>query len=314
MEIRRLRYFARVAEDGSLTKASGVLRIAQPALTRQVRLLEKELGVSLFNRTARGMQLTEEGEYLRSSVAGPLRALELALQNVRSLSPRIEGNFALGMPSSLGSILAAPLVMHMNADFPNIKLRIMEGITGSLIDWLHRGMLDFALLEEESRDERLTDRAVMSERLMLIGSAGSALEPKRATTFERLLQLPLILPTHHLGIRGLFNDALTRSRGNADVRFEADSAKLIKELVTAGLGYSLLPFSYFRREYEAGTLRYSPITRPFLSLPTFLAYRTSSRTPTDRVEGLVIDTITRMMHQLRSKTSSQVSPVMDGPN
>src|SRR5437016_6839562 len=136
MEIRRLRYFVRVAEDGSLTKAAGVLRVAQPALTRQIRLLEKEIGVALFNRTPRGMQLTEEGEYLRASVAGPLRALELALQNIRSFSSRIEGNFAIGMPASIGDILAKPLAMRMDADFPNIKLRIVEGPTGSLVDWL----------------------------------------------------------------------------------------------------------------------------------------------------------------------------------
>jgi LysR family nitrogen assimilation transcriptional regulator len=299
MEIRRLRYFVRVAEDGSLTKAAGVLRVAQPALTRQSRLLEKEIGVALFNRTPRGMQLTEEGEYLRASVVGPLRAMELALQNVRSLSPRIEGNFAIGMPSSLGDILAAPLVLRMSTDFPNIKLRIMEGITGSLIDWLHRGMLDFALLEEESRDERLTDQEIIRERLMLVGAAGSSVDPQRAVTFEKVTQLPLILPTHHLGIRGVFNDALAKLRATADVRFEADSCKLVKELVATGMGYALLPFSYFRREHETGTLRYSPIIKPSLRLPIFLSYRTSTRATTDRVEGLVMDMITRMLQELR---------------
>jgi LysR family nitrogen assimilation transcriptional regulator len=301
MEIRRLRYFVRIAEDGSLTKAAGVLRVAQPALTRQVRLLEKELGVSLFNRTARGMQLTEEGEYLRGSVAGPLRAMELALQNVRSLSPRIEGNFAVGMPSSLGSILATPLVLRMNSDFPNIRLRIMEGITGSLIDWLHRGMLDFALLEEQSRDERLTDREIICERLVLVGPAASTINPKRAVSFDKVTQLPLILPTHHLGIRGVFNDALAKARASADIRFEADSCKLIKELVAGDMGYSILPLCYFRQECEAGTLRYAPIVRPFLSLPTFLSYRSSGRATTNRVEGVVIDMITRMMHELRGQ-------------
>jgi LysR family nitrogen assimilation transcriptional regulator len=299
MEIRRLRYFVRVAEDGSLTKAAGVLRIAQPALTRQIRLLEKELGVALFNRIARGMQLTEEGEYIRGSVAGPLRAVELALQNVRSLSPRIEGNFSIGMPSSLGEILAAPLVLRMNTDFPNIKLRIMEGITGSLIDWLHRGMLDFALLEEESRDERLTDQLLFTERLVLVGGPQSPLNAKRPVTLEKVTKLPLILPTHHLGIRSLFNDAVGKLRANADVRFEADSCKLIKELAAAGLGHAILPLSYFRREFDAGTFRYAPIVKPALQLPTYLSHRNSSRATPNRVEGIVMDTIARMMHELR---------------
>lgn len=70
MEIKRISYFVRIAEDGSLTKAAGILRFAQPALSRQMRLLEEELGVTLFNRTARGMRLTEESEYLRAAAAG----------------------------------------------------------------------------------------------------------------------------------------------------------------------------------------------------------------------------------------------------
>jgi LysR family transcriptional regulator, nitrogen assimilation regulatory protein len=298
MEIRRLRYFVRIAEDGSLTKAAGVLRIAQPALSRQIRLLEEELGIALFNRTARGMQLTEEGEYLRGSVAGPLRALELALQNVRSFSAHIEGNFTIGMPSSIGEILARPLVLRMNAEFPNIKLRIVEGLTGSLGDWLGRGMLDFAVLEEATNDDRLTDRELFSQRLMLVGSADSALTPDQTMSFEKAIRLPLILPTHHLGIRGVFNDTVTKLRAVANIRFEADACRLIKELAESGIGYGILPLAYFRREYEAGQLRYCGIVSPKLTLPTFLSHRTNNRSTLNRVEGMVLDTITGMLKDL----------------
>lgn len=301
MEIRRLRYFVRIAEDGSLTKASGVLRVAQPALTRQMRLLEEELGVPLFNRTARGMRLTDEGEYLRTAVAGPLRALELALQNVRTRSPRLEGNFAIGMPSSIGDVIATPLVQRMQTDFPNIKLRVMEGITGSLIDWLHRGMLDFALLEEESRDERLTDLELTRERLMLVGPPGGVINPKRTIAFEKAVRLPLLLPTHHLGIRGVVNDELAKQRLSADIRFEADSSRLLKDLVAAGMGYAILPLSYCREEHRAGTLQCMPLVKPTLLLSTFLSYRTSHRATTNRVEGLVIQTITRLMRSLHER-------------
>ena len=86
MEIRRLTYFTCIAEYGSLTRAAGVLRIAQSALSRQMRLLETEIGVPLFSRTTRGMTLTDEGRYLQSAVAGPLRELAVALQNIRSLA------------------------------------------------------------------------------------------------------------------------------------------------------------------------------------------------------------------------------------
>jgi LysR family nitrogen assimilation transcriptional regulator len=291
-EIRRLSYFVRIAEDGSVTKAAGVLRIAQPALSRQIRLLEEELGVALFSRTARGMQLTEEGEYLRSAVAGPLRAVQLALQNVRSFSSRIEGNFTIGMPASIGDILARALVLRMDADFPNIKLRVVEGPTGSLIDWLHRGILDFALLEEASRDDRLTDRELGSARLVLVGASESALDPDRAMAFKKVAQLPLVLPSHHLGIRGVFDDAVAKLRTPANIRFEADSVRLIKELVAGGMGYAILPLAYCRQECQQARLQYCPIVNPTLTLTTFLSYRAQGGAASNRIEAVVIEAIT----------------------
>ena len=295
---RRLSYFVRIAEDGSLTKAAGVLRIAQPALSRQIRLLEEELGVALFSRTARGMQLTEEGEFLRAAVAGPLRAMELALQNVRSFSSRIEGNFAIGMPANIGAILAKPLALRMAADFPRIKLKIVEGFTGSLIDWLNRGILDFALLEEASRDARLTERELFSERLMLVGAPASALDPDHSMALRKVARLPLVLPSHHLGIRGVLNDALAKLQTPADIRLEADSPRLIKELVESGMGYAILPLAYFRPEYQAGKLQYCSIVNPTLTLSIFLAYRTNDRDTTNRIEGKMIEAITCLMTEL----------------
>lgn len=278
METRRLSYFVRIAEDGSLTKAAGVLRIAQPALSRQIRLLEEELSVSLFSRTARGMQLTEAGEHLRASVAGPLRELELALQNIRSFSSRIEGNIVIGMPPNIGNILATALAFRMDADHPSIKPRIVEGSTGSLIDWLNRGIVDFALLEEQSRDDRLSDRELLSESLMLVGAADSALSADRNIDFKRAAQLPLIIPSHHLGIRGVLNDAASAVGAALNIRFEADSARVMKDLVLSGMGYAILPMAYFKYEHAQGKLQCCPIVNPTLSLTTFLSSRKNSQT------------------------------------
>src|SRR5882757_2999954 len=270
MDTKRLGYFVRVAQDGSLTKASGVLRIAQPALSRQIRLLEEELGLSLFERTARGMQLTEEGDYLLTSVAGPLRDLELAVQNARKFSPRIEGNVTLGMPASIAEILAHSLALRMDAHFPNIKVRIVEGPMGALIDWLGRGVIDFGFLEDASHSERLADRELHSDSLVLVGGPGSNLVPETLVPFKKAALLPLIVPSHHLGIRGVLNDAAARSSTTLNIRFEADSSRLIKDLVADGIGYAILPLHYFRKEFTDGKLRYSPLTKPTLTLQTVI--------------------------------------------
>src|SRR5579871_4670939 len=177
MELRRLSYFIKIAENGSLTKAANVLRIAQPALSRQMRLLEEELGLPLFNRTARGMRLTEEGDALRAAAAGPLRELELALQNIRTLPLAMDAKIALGLPPSLSAMLAGPLALRLDQQFPNIKLCIVEGMTGNLIDWLSRGIVDFALLDETARNEKLDEQRLMSLPLLLTGPAAGMPPP-----------------------------------------------------------------------------------------------------------------------------------------
>jgi len=117
---------------------------------------------------------------------------------------------------------------------------------------------------------------------------------------RKVARLPLVLPAHHLGIRGVLNDALARLQTTADIRLEADSSRLIKELVESGMGYTILPLAYFRPEYQAGKLQYCPIVNPTLTLCTFLAYRTNDRDTTNRIEGKVIEAITCLMTQLRN--------------
>ncbi len=279
LETRRLHYFIQIAELGSLTRAAGMLRIAQPALSRQMRLLEEELGVTLFTRTPRGMQLTQDGEYLRGCVAAPLRELELGLQGMRSRPSAAEAHLVIGMPPGLAEALAERVATGMALRFPAIRFRLVEGPTGSLEDWLGRGLVDFAVLEESPRDDRLSQQRIAVLPMGLLGppqSAGLALES--AVTLADVLGLPLILPSHHMGIRGEIEDAAKRLHGRPDVRFEADAARLIRDLVLRGIGYAILPEAYARPDLREGRLRFWPIVDPSLNLQIFLASRRTSHT------------------------------------
>lgn len=286
MEIKRLSYFVRVAEDGSLTKAAGVLRVAQPALSRQMRLLEEELGVALFRRTARGMRLTEEGEYLQAAVAGPLREVELALQNIRSLPSLVEANFVIGMPPSLADILAKPLAIRLSTAFSNIEFRLVEGPTGSLIDWLNRGMVDFALLEETSRNDQIQETRLATLPLVLAGLPNGSLNPQKEISLVAAMKRSLILPSHHMGIRGAINDAVARKGIKSRMRIQADSARLARELASTGIGYAVLPERYFRTEAAAGALRAWPIVDPAMSIDILLALRKSNQTSRRQVTAV----------------------------
>ena len=285
MDVRRLSYFMRIAEHGSLTKASNVLRIAQPALSRQMRLLEEELGVALFNRTARGMRLTEEGEALRASVAGPLRELELALQNIRSFPFAAEANIAIGLPPSLADILATRLALRIDQEFPAIKLCIVDGLTGSLIDWVARGVVDFALLEGTAHHDQLHEQKLAELPLMLAGPADSPL-PNKAVAFGDAARLPLILPSHHLGLRAVINDAAMWTQAKLNIRMEVDSARLMQDLLTGGMGHAIVPACYCKAETDAGRLRLWQIEDPALSIDITLASRKNSQIAGPRVRAI----------------------------
>lgn len=287
MEVNRLRYFARVAEDGSLTKAAGVLRIAQPALSRQMRLLEEELGVSLFNRTSKGMQLTNEGEYLFTAITGHLRGLDLAVQNVRSLSSRFEGNFAIGLPPAVSEIYAARIIHRLGAELPNVKLRIVEGSSGSLVGWLNRGIVDFAVIEGRSNDDRLSDIELLATELVLVGPGSAALDPTTPKPFAEVAGLPLILSSHHLGVRAIITEAAAQSRVRVATRLEVDAVGLIKNLVAEGMGFSILPELYLQPRSGSGELTHCPIGSPSLQLVLFLSSRRKEAGGNATMEDLV---------------------------
>jgi DNA-binding transcriptional LysR family regulator len=277
LDVRRLSYFMRIAEDGSLTRAANMLRIAQPALSRQMRLLEEELGVALFTRMARGMRLTAAGEALRASVAVPLRELELALQNIRSYPASTQSNIVLGLAPSVADMLATQLTMRLDQLFPLVKLTIVDGLNGSLIDWLSRGVVDLALLEAGAQSEPLQERRICSLALVLAGPADAALPPGVPVAFSTAAKLPLILPSHHLGLRAVINDAAALSQSKLNIRLDADSPLLIRNLLAAGKAYSIMPARACAADAGQGRLQIWPLTTPAPRMDVLLATRKSSR-------------------------------------
>src|SRR4051812_7541515 len=145
-DFKRLGYFLQIAELGSLSRVAERLNIAQPSLSRQVRLLENELGVALFSRNGRGMQLTDAGEALRVRITGPLRLVGHALNEIRALPSAAAGVVTFGMPPTTVAVLGAPLTRRVATLAPNISLQIVDSCSGHLLDWLQRGQLDAAIL------------------------------------------------------------------------------------------------------------------------------------------------------------------------
>lgn len=298
MDFKRLGYFAQVAELGSLSRASDRTGIAQPSLSRQMRLLEEELGVTLFRRAPRGMQLTEAGEVLYARIAGPMREIGHAIYEVRSLPSDAGGSVAIGMPPTIIQMLAGPLARRVAACSPNIALRIVDAYSGHLVDWMHQGELDMAILYGPTPGG-LNANKLLDDELMLVGPASSPLASESVVDCRRLGELPLILPSGSHGLRLLLEAAASKAGAKLDVRIQADSYQLMKELVESGLGYTALPHCAFAREAAAGRLTFARIRKPMVIRQLFLGMRAGAEAPRAvlQVENLVRTEIAGLVQQ-----------------
>ena len=300
MDLKRLGYFVQIAELGSLTRASERLNIAQPSLSRQMRLLEEELGVALFTRRHRGMELTEAGEALNSRISGPLRQIGHAFYEVRALPTETGGTVDFGLPPTIVQILAGPLARRVANDAPNISLRIVDAYTGHLLDWMRRGELDAAILYGPT-PSGLNATKLLEDELMLVGPPGSPLAATDAVDLRDLADLPMILPSHRHGLRMAVEAAAARGRVKLTVKVQADSFQLMKELVQSGLGYTVLPRSAFEKEAAKGELTVAEIRNPPVTRQLFLVMKPGAESPRAvlQVEAFVRQETAQLVEQGR---------------
>jgi DNA-binding transcriptional LysR family regulator len=262
MDTHRLKYFLRIADEGSISQAASVLGIAQPALSRQVRLLEEDLGVALFRRTSRGVKLTEEGEQLRATAAAPLRQLELAMQWVGSPWGRVERGVVLGMPATIACVLAAPLIGKLTETFPSLSVRVAVSDSSQLVERMLKGEIAFAVIHGPPPDERLFYREILAEHPVLVGGPTTELVRDQAVSFSELADLPLVLPPLHAALTSTLHNTGLRQMITITSRYETDSLQVSKSLIQTGLAYGIMPLSACGSEVEAGSLRYAPLCDP----------------------------------------------------
>jgi LysR family transcriptional regulator, nitrogen assimilation regulatory protein len=261
MDFRQLKTFSCVAELGSLSKASDTLRIAQPALSRQIKLLEHELRAELFTRNGRGMVLTEAGRLLLARTSGIVRQIDQIRDDIQSHAGAPVGRVVLGLVPTVSCVLSARLARRMVESYPGISLCIVESYSGHLIEWLHRGEMDLAVIYGPSADLHLAVQNLGRDAVVAVGPRGSGLTRKKRVEMDWLLRQKLVLPSHSHGLRALIEHAAAQKKLKLDIQVEADSFRVLTSLVEEGLGFALLPPSSVRDEVKAGRLEVATIAR-----------------------------------------------------
>ncbi len=265
MDLRQLETFVRVAELGSFTRASIVLAAAQPALSKQIRKLEVELGQTLFSRHGRGIVLTEEGSLLLEHARGIIEQVGRARHALAAIREAPQGKVVIATPAVTGKAMTTGIITSFRQRFPKASLEIIEGKSRFITEWLLTGRIDVAILYDPPASPLLEITPLMSHELSLFSLAGKTRAPKgKAVQFRELARFPLILPGHPHSIRTLVETEAARAGVQLNVVLEVDGASFILELVQLGHGYTILPDFSLKRSSFAKTLQLNEIVSPRL--------------------------------------------------
>jgi LysR family nitrogen assimilation transcriptional regulator len=257
VEFRQLEYFVQIARQHGFSRAAAHLYVAQSALSRQMTLLERELGVSLLLRTGRGVQLTEAGEIFLARAESIIRQCRQVRQDVApSEAPR--GELSLGMPPSLTATLAMPLLRELRRRYPNIFVDTWIETSILLREFVLRGKLDIAVLGLAEEEAILNTEALVTEDLFLVGPKTANLDIDDAISISDAASMPLILTSRPNSIRVLVEAAL-RQHGSPNIVMEVNSVPLLLELVAARIGHTVLPFSAIKGALQKHLLTASKV-------------------------------------------------------
>jgi LysR family transcriptional regulator, nitrogen assimilation regulatory protein len=272
MDIAQLKTLIHVAELGSVSKAADRLGIAQPALSRQIRLLESELGAALFVRHGRGMVLTELGR----QILVPAGAALARLDDIRSLAERgqrsLMGRVRFGMTPTVAQIMTVPLAKRIREAHPGLSLCFSSAFSGHLMDWLKRGEVDCCMAYDPESNGAVRTRPILVERLMLIGNADSGLSVDRPVPFARLAAATLVLPSPMHGLRRIADHCAAQAGIRLTPALEADSFAAMIDLVKVGFGQTILPLASIYDRVRSGELRAAPLIQPVPTRRVVMAY------------------------------------------
>jgi LysR family nitrogen assimilation transcriptional regulator len=295
MELKELRHFMRVAHAGIVSRAAEELRLAQPALSRQIRKLEHELGVALFARHGRGVRLSAAGSLLLERAEAIAHLVHQTSEEIKGDHSPSRGRITLGVPPAAGRLLVPPFVERFQKAWPHTTLHMREGVSSSLQEWLVERRIDIAILHNPPHLEALEILPLLNERMFVIGPPESYIKDNRhPATFgiRHLGDLPLILPNMAHANRRLVEHAALEHGLRLRIKIEADSVAFAKALVEKGLGYTILTYAAVEEELERGKLTAYPIVRPTLSTRVTLVTLRDKQPP-----KLVHDACT-MLHDL----------------
>jgi len=299
MDLKQLEYFVRVAELGSFTRAAVALDVAQPALSRQVRLLEVELRQNLLTRNGRGAAPTEAGKLLLEHGRGILHQVERAREELGRVRGALAGRVALGLPPSVAKAMTVPLIREFRQRMPDATLSISEGLSVGMHESLATGRLDIALLYNTTPSPDIELTPLVEEPLFLVQrqiGKPRARTKARYVSLREVAKLPLVIPSRPNAIRMLVETEMANLGLRPQVALEIDGVAAILDLVEDGAGSAVLSRNAVATSPRPQAFSMRPIGTP--GLRSKLSMAMSSQRPATLTQKAVLQLIAQLARKV----------------
>ena len=272
MELRQVRYFVTIAETKSLTHAANQLFISQPALTENIKNLEEELGVKLFNRSRKGMELTNTGitflEYAESLLTQASKAVEI----VSDAEENPTGHVSVILPASISSILSLPLYKKVSKQFPNIKLSLEEVLMGNIQNTFDSGITDLIITYNLEKTDNMIIEPIMREDLYLVCPYVPQKKVPSNVKFKNLNNYPIIMPKIQRGLEHIILNKAQELNIELDILPNTVPLPIMLKLVEIGAGNAILPWYVFHDLRAENRINAMKIVTPSIHRTTNLVF------------------------------------------
>lgn len=261
MELRTLRYFVGVLEAGSLSRAAGSLYVAQPALSAQIKKLEAELGVQLFERSSAGVTPTAAGLCLYEDARRLLSDAAAIRDRMRRTPEGPEGSVTIALPFMLASLFMGPALERLRRDYPRVRVFVHDALSPAVTQSMLDRRADVGILIDTPAVKGLKCRPLVQDSVFfcgrdLDGSVSGKLEPADGRTptiaFGTAAALPLLLQSRRVIIRRRVDEVAASSRVVLNIAHEHDSTRTIRSLLLCGAGFTFAPGCSLRATAPGG--------------------------------------------------------------
>lgn len=261
MDFQNLQTFCAVISEGSMTAAASKLSITQPAVSQQIRQLEKDFGVKLLSRNARKVKPTVQGQIFYEASNRVLNLIQNARNSIKAISLNLSGEkINVSTINSIGLHLVSPIIANFLKLNNNMKLSLLYGTGESVVQRMQRGGLDLVIMpdirQEYGRDFPYFQKSLLfKDRLYFVGSGKDQSLPK-SMSFKDIGRLKLMqVENHYLAFQNIFQKEMKKRGLSFETSFQCDNIGTVKRAIESGLGCGFLPAHSIHKQLRLGRLR-----------------------------------------------------------